>query len=351
MHAYAISMHTLATAIVGASGYSGLELTRILARHPHVRLTGLLSDRWAGEKAGARLSLDGPAAAMSYCPLAGAEAVDAELAFLATPAEASAELVPRLLARGVQVIDLSGAFRLRDASLYPTWYGFAHPAPALLAEARYGLPELGREGLRGARLVCNAGCYASAIALAVAPFLRAGVASPDGIAVTALSGVSGAGRKASEDFSFVEVAEDLRAYRLGKHQHVPEIEQTVARFAGSCGALAFAPVLVPIRRGILATSFLRLREGVAAADLQAALEAAYRDEPFVRVRAADKVTVKDVAHTNRCLVGVAHDARAGLAVVTSAIDNLVKGAAGSAVQAMNAVAGFPEAAGLDLLGG
>lgn len=345
-------MQTLATAIVGASGYSGLELTRILARHPHVRLTALLSDRWAGEKAGARLSLGGsPVASLAYGPLARAAELDAELVFLATPAEASADLAQKLLARGQRVVDLSGAFRLKDPSLYPTWYGFTHPAPALLEEARYGLPELGREGLKGAKLVSNAGCYASAIALAVAPFLRAQVASSDGIAVTALSGVSGAGRKASEDYSFVEVSEDLRAYRLGKHQHVPEIEQTVARFAGRCGPISFAPVLVPIRRGILATVFLRVVEKVSQKDLASALERAYASEPFVEIRAADKVTVKDVAHTNRCLIGATLDARTGIAVVTSAIDNLVKGAAGSAVQAMNAAAGFPETTGLDLLGG
>jgi N-acetyl-gamma-glutamyl-phosphate reductase len=346
-------MQPVATAIVGASGYSGLELTRLLARHPALRLTALLSDRWAGEAVGSHLPLpvDAPAAALTYGPLSGAEQVDAELCFLATPAEVSAALAPRLLARGVRVVDLSGAFRLRDASAYPAWYGFEHPAPALLAEARYGLPELGREGLRGARLVANAGCYASAVALAIAPFVKAGLASPDGVAVTALSGVSGAGRKASEDFSFVELSEDLRAYRLGKHQHVPEIEQTVRGHAGRCGAISFTPVLVPIRRGILATAHLRLREGTTSAELSAALEAAYRGEPFVRVCAADRVAVKDVRGTNRCHLGVALDARAGLAVVTSALDNLVKGAAGSALQAANAVLGLPETAGLDLVGG
>ncbi len=338
-------------AIVGASGYSGLELTRILARHPAVRLTAVLSDRWAGERVGSRLPVDGPAGGLAYSALAGAAAVDAELAFLATPAEVSADLAPRLLARGVRVVDVSGAFRLRDASAYPAWYGFEHPAPALLGEAVYGLPELGREGLRGARLVANAGCYASAVPLAVAPFVKAGVAEPDGIAVTALSGVSGAGRKASDEYSFVEIDDDLRAYRLGRHQHTPEIEQTVARYGGRCGPISFTPVLVPVRRGILCTAHLRVKDGVGAADLARALEAAYANEPFVRIRPADKVQVKDVLHTNRCHVGVALDERARIAVATSALDNLVKGAAGSATQAMNAVLGLPETTGLDLLGG
>jgi N-acetyl-gamma-glutamyl-phosphate reductase len=344
-------MHVHPVATVGASGYSGVELTRILARHPRLRLTALFSDRWGGETAGARLPVPPATAALPYRPLAEAERVDAELVYLATPAEVSAELAPKLLARGLKVIDLSGAFRLADAAAYPPWYGFTHPAPALLAEARYGLPELARSGLAGARLVTNPGCYATSIALALAPLLRSGLVSADGVAITALSGVSGAGRKATEDYSFVEVSDDLRAYRLGRHQHVPEIEQTVARYAGACAPLSFAPVLVPIRRGILATATLRLVGKPTQADLGAALTRAYGEEPFVRVVAADRVLVKDVVHTNRCHVGVSLDARAGVAVAVSAIDNLVKGAAGQAVQATNAVMGWPETDGLDLLGG
>jgi N-acetyl-gamma-glutamyl-phosphate reductase len=343
-------MHGHPAAIVGASGYTGLELTRLLARHPKLRLTALYSDRWSQETAGSRLPLDGPAAALAYRPLSEADRADAELVFLATPADVSADLAPKLLAKGARVVDLSGAFRLEDAAAYPTWYGFAHPAPALLAEARYGLPELAREKLRGARLVTNPGCYATSIALALAPLVKAGLGLRGGIAVTGLSGVSGAGRKASEDYSFVEVADDLRAYRIGKHQHVPEIEQTVARYAGACGPISFTPVLVPIRRGILATVTVRL-EGAPPADLADALRRAYAAEPFVRVLAPDKVMVKDVVHTNRCHVGLAVDARAGVVVAVSAIDNLVKGAAGQAVQAVNAVLGWPETTGLDLVGG
>lgn len=343
-------MHVHAAAIIGASGYTGLELTRLLARHPGVRLASLYSDRWADELAGERLPLDGPAAALRYRPLAEGAAADAAIVFLATPAEVSADLAPKLVARGVRVVDLSGAFRLEDPAQYPAWYGFAHPAPALLAEARYGLPELAREKLRDARLVTNPGCYATTIALALAPLVKAGLGLSGGIAVTGMSGVSGAGRKASEDYSFVEVADDLRAYRIGKHQHVPEIEQTVARYAGACGPISFTPVLAPIRRGILATITIRT-EGPSPGDLPAAVRAAYRDEPFVRVLAPDRVMVKDVLHTNRCHLGVAVDARAGVVVAVSAIDNLVKGAAGQAVQAMNAALGWPETAGLDLVGG
>jgi N-acetyl-gamma-glutamyl-phosphate reductase len=346
-----MGMHSHSAAIVGASGYTGLELTRLLARHPGIRLTGLYSDRWSQEAAGDRLALlDGQAAALRYRPLAEGERADAEIAFLATPAEVSAELAPKLLARGTRVVDLSGAFRLEDPAAYPAWYGFSHPAPALLAEARYGLPELAREKLGGARLVTNPGCYATSIALALAPLVKAGLGLRGGIAVTGLSGVSGAGRKASEDYSFVEVADDLRAYRLGKHQHVPEIEQTVARYAGACGPISFTPVLVPIRRGILATATVRV-EGAPPAGLEEALRRAYEKEPFVRVLPPDRVMVKDVVHTNRCHLGMTFDRRAGVVVAVSAIDNLVKGAAGQAIQAMNAALGWAETTGLDLVGG
>ncbi len=170
-------MNTLSTAVVGASGYSGLELTRILARHPRLRVAALYSDRWRDEPAGARLPLDGPAAELRYLPLDQASSADAEVVFLATPAEVSLELVPKLLARGARVVDLSGAFRLQDPAAYPRWYGFEHSEPQLLAEARYGLPELGRAALAGARLVTNPGCYATAIALAIAPLVRQGLAS------------------------------------------------------------------------------------------------------------------------------------------------------------------------------
>ena len=344
-------MHVLPTAVVGASGYAGLELTRYLSRHPRLRPAALFSDRWSGEAAGDRLPLAGAAAALRYRALAEASELDAEIAFLATPAEVSVDLAPRLLARGVRVVDLSGAFRLQDASMYPRWYGFDHSAQELLAEARYGLPELARAQLAGAKLVTNPGCYATATAMALAPLVRSGLVSPDGIAVSAMSGVSGAGRKAHEDYSFCEVDEDLRAYRLGRHQHVPEIEQTVARYAGRCGAISFTPHLVPIRRGILATCTLRLAPGAAAGELAHAYEKAYAGEPFVKVLAAERVMVKDVVRTNRVHLGIAVDARAGAAVAVCAIDNLVKGAAGQAVQALNAAMGWDETLGLDLLGG
>ncbi len=344
-------MQTRTVAVVGASGYSGLELTRIVARHPRLTLAALYSDRWADEAAGARLPLSGPAAALRYLPQSAAPGLQADVAFLATPAEVSLAIGPALHARGVTVVDLSGAFRLHDPAAYPRWYGFEHTAVPLLATARYGLPELDRPGLAGATFVTNPGCYATAIALALAPLVRSGLCAREGIAVSAMSGVSGAGRKASEEYSFCEVDEDLRAYRIGRHQHVPEIEQTVARFAGGVGPISFTPHLVPLRRGILATCTLRAAPGATEAAVAGAYAAAYGAEPFVRVMKPDQVAVKDVARTNRCHLGAALDARTGLVVAVSAIDNLVKGAAGQAVQALNATQGWDETLGLDLLGG
>jgi N-acetyl-gamma-glutamyl-phosphate reductase len=344
-------MNTLTAAVVGASGYSGLELTRLVARHPGLRLAALYSDRWADEPAGSRIPLPPAAAALRYLPQSHARDVGAEVVFLATPAEVSLDLVPPLHLRGVRVVDLSGAFRLHDTAAYPRWYGFEHAAPALLQTARYGLPELDRAGIRGAALITNPGCYATAIALALAPLVKSGLVEREGISVAAMSGVSGAGRKAAEEYSFVEIDEDLRAYRIGRHQHVPEIEQTVARYAGGVGAISFTPHLVPIRRGILATCTLRAAKGVSDADVKATLEQAYGAEPFLRVMKPDQVAVKDVVRTNRCHLGAALDPRAGVVVATSAIDNLVKGAAGQAVQALNAAMGWDEALGLDLVGG
>ena len=344
-------MDRLSAAVVGASGYSGLELTRILARHPHLRTVGLYSDRWADEFAGARLPLPPATASQRYLPQSHARDLQADVAFLATPAEVSLELGPVLHTRGVTVVDLSGAFRLLDPQAYPHWYGFEHTAQALLAEARYGLPELARDALRGATFITNPGCYATAIALAIAPLLRAGAVEKEGITVSAMSGVSGAGRKAAEEYSFCEVDEDLRAYRMGRHQHTPEIEQTVARYAGGVGPISFIPHLVPLRRGILATCVLKAVKGAGEAEIRSAYEAAYGREPFVRVLRADQVSVKDVARTNRCHLGAILDARTGLVLATSAIDNLVKGAAGQAVQALNAAMGWDETTGIDLLGG
>ncbi len=263
-------MSGLTVGIIGASGYSGIELTRLCAQHPHVDLRLLASDRWAGETPRRRLGILGQAgstADLAYTRQDGAlaAALGCEVVFLATPVEASLELAPRLLEAGVRVIDLSGAFRLRDAAQYPRWYGLTHPRPALLADAVYGLPELATSSLASARLVANPGCYATAAALALAPLFSEGVIAADTpVIVDAASGTTGAGRKATEEMSFSEVEADFRAYRVLSHQHTPEIAATLTRAAGHSVGLTFTAHLLPLKRGILATAYARLAPGHAA---------------------------------------------------------------------------------------
>jgi N-acetyl-gamma-glutamyl-phosphate reductase len=324
-------MHRVA--ILGASGYTGLELTRLVARHGQLELVALGSDRWVGDTALQRAGVSGP----HYASMVAATNADADLVFLATPAEVSHGLVPRVVARGGRVVDLSGAFRLRDAAHYPTYYKIDHAHAPLLAEAVYGLPELGaRDAIRTARVVANPGCYATAIALAIKPVapLVTGRVIAD-----AASGVTGAGRKATEEMSFAEVADDMRAYRVLRHQHVPEIEQTVGL------RVTFVPHLLPIRRGILATCHAQLAEGMTAAGVAAAFARAYGDEPFIELAAVDDVRIAAIAGTNRCRIGYAIG-DAGELVVLSALDNLVKGAAGQALQNANLMLGLDETRGL-----
>ncbi len=337
-------MQTLPVGIIGASGYSGLEASRILALHPRVELKLLGSDKWAGETARRRAGLPGAAGKLKYVPQDSLLALARECAavLLATPAESSLQLAPALLALGVRVIDLSGAFRLRDASLYPKHYGFTHPHPDLLAEAVYGLPELVKTPA-GARLVANPGCYPTAAALALAPLIEAGLVEGPFI-VDAASGVTGAGRKASEDLSFAEVDEDFKAYKVLRHQHQPEMAQTLGR------KLTFTAHLLPVKRGILATCYARLARGCTPDQLRSALLHKYADASFVEVlEGPDAVSLKGVAGTNQCQLAVAADGET--VVVIAAIDNLVKGAAGQAVQNLNLILGWPETAGLESLRG
>jgi N-acetyl-gamma-glutamyl-phosphate reductase len=326
-------------AILGASGYSGVELTRLVALHPGVELAVCGSDRWADEPVEKRA---GVAAGLRYvAPDRALElASSCAVVFCATPAEVSHEVVPRLVGRGPIVIDLSGAYRLRDASAYARHYTFEHRHAALLGEAVYGLPERNRDQLAGAKLIANPGCYATAIELALLPVV--GLAR-DRFIVDAVSGVTGAGRKATEDMSFAEIAGDVRAYRTLHHQHVPEIEQLLE------STIHFVPHLVPIARGILATCHAELAPGVTAQAIRASFEHRYAREPFVELAAsADAVAIHDVVGTNRCKLGFTIEGDA--LVVTAAIDNLVKGAAGQAVQNANLALGLPETTGLALRG-
>jgi N-acetyl-gamma-glutamyl-phosphate reductase len=337
-------MQTAPIGVVGASGYSGIEASRILAQHPRVELRMLGSDKWAGDTAARRAGLGGAAGKLKYAGQDNIVPLARECAavLLATPADGSLKLAPILLALGVKVIDLSGAFRLKDAALYPRHYGFEHTSPALLSEAVYGLPELARTP-SGTRLVANPGCYPTAVELALTPLIEAGLIEGPFIA-DAASGVTGAGRKASEDLSFAEVDEDFRAYKVLRHQHQPEMEQVVGR------PLTFTAHLLPVKRGILATCYARLKAGRKPDELKAHLLHKYANEPFVEVvNSAEEVTLKGVVGTNKCQLAVVSDGET--VIVVSAIDNLVKGAAGQAVQNLNLMMGWPETAGLDPLRG
>ena len=333
--------------IVGFRGYSGAELVTILGRHPHVEPV-LLEHRDADDRP-RPLGHPGPRRIRLISEnLRASEVVRAEglaAVFLATPAEVSIELTPCLLEAGANVIDLSGAFRLGTAENYKRWYKDTHPQPALLAEAAYGLPEFCRARIPGARLISNPGCYPTAANLAIKPLIDAGVIWREaGIVCDAKSGVSGAGRKPALKTSFCEVTENFSAYSVFDHRHVPEILRTSGLEESE---LSFTAQLLPIDRGILETIYFRARGIASADDLLAIYQARYANEPFVRLYAPGQAPdLRAVAHTNFCDIGVYYDAASGRAVIISAIDNLVKGAAGQAVQNMNLALGYPETAGL-----
>jgi N-acetyl-gamma-glutamyl-phosphate reductase len=347
--------HRVPVAIIGASGYTGGELMRILAGHPGVRVTQVMARRAAGQRVGEVFphlasAFDLPITAFD----ADAVAAQAKLAFSALPHGDSAAVVAELRARNVAVLDLSADFRLRDADTWSGWYADAahatHPAGALLAEAVYGLPERHRALIRNARLVAVPGCYPTAAILAAAPLLSAGLIAPDGIVIDAKSGASGAGRTPSPATHLPEAAEGVRAYKVGgTHRHTPEIEQELGDAAGRELRVLFTPHLLPMSRGILSCVYARPTDPARPVDAyRAALAAAYASEPFVDVLPPG--ALPDTAHvrgSNRAQVTAVFDLRTGLVLAISAIDNLVKGAAGQAVQCMNLILGLPETAGLE----
>lgn len=328
--------------VVGFRGYSGAELVRILERHPHVepwlmahRADGEGRPRPRGQAGHPRIPATGEAA----------RAEKPAVVFLATPAEVSMELAPVMLQAGARVVDLSGAFRLRTVENYARWYKEEHTQPALLAEAAYGLPEFCRGAVQGASLVANPGCYPTAANLAIRPLLAAGVVDRKaGIVCDAKSGVSGAGRKPNLKTSFCEVTENFSVYSILDHRHVPEVLLTSGLDEAE---FSFTAQLLPIERGILATIYFRLRGDHDAGALLEVYERSFRSEPFVRTYDPGYVPdLRAVEHTNYCDIGVKVDGATGRAVVVSAIDNLVKGAAGQAVQNMNLLLGYPETEGL-----
>jgi len=328
--------------IINVTGYTGVELARLLYQHPKVELASVTGRSAAGKKlaevfphlAGIGLTIE-------------AELGKVDFAFSAMPHKESAKEVMPLIKKGVKVIDISADFRLKDASLYQSWYGFEHPAPQLLAEAVYGLPELHRAEIAKANLIANPGCYPTSAILALAPAAKAKLIGPE-IVIDSKSGVSGSGRSLSLDTHYSEVNEDTSAYALEGHRHMPEIAQELMGLNPQPPSISFVPHLVPMTRGILSTCYAPLAKKIGEKELRKLYQDFYKDEPFVRVTDAPPHT-KHTWGNNFCLVYPVIDPRANRLIVVSCIDNLMKGAAGQAVQNMNIMLGFPETTGLEAL--
>ena len=336
-------------AIIGASGYTGVELARILCNHPKVQLTAATSRNYAGKHLAEvfpslRSKVD------LICEDLSVEEVceRAEIVFTAVPHQTAMNIVPALLAAGTKVIDLSADFRLRDVAVYEQWYQ-SHCSPEFLAEAAYGLPEMYRGQVAGARLVANPGCYPTSIILALLPLLRAGAIVPSSIIVDAKSGATGAGRSAQVGTLFCEVSDGFRPYKVaGGHRHTPEIEQELSIAAGEQLKVSFTPHLLPLCRGILSTIYAQLKPDVDADRITELYSQHYGNEPFVRLLPPKTLPATQyVRGSNFCDIGFAIDHRTGRIIVMSAIDNIVKGAAGQAVQNMNLMCGLPETLGLE----
>jgi N-acetyl-gamma-glutamyl-phosphate reductase len=331
--------------IVGGTGYTGAELLRLLTRHPGVRLQALTSRQEAGQRVDALFPHLRGACDLSFTEpgpqaLAGCDAV-----FFATPHGVAMELAPPLLAQGVKVLDLSADYRLKDASQFRQWYGCDHASPQLLDEAVYGLPEVARSRIAGARLIACPGCYPTAVQLGFLPLLEQALVEPDALIADCVSGVSGAGRELKPASLFSEAAETFKAYGVSGHRHHPEILQGLQAAAAGPVDLCFVPHLAPMVRGIHATLHATLKKDV---DLQAIFEKRYVDEPFVDVLPADAhPETRSVRGINHCRLAVHRPGGGRRVVVLSVIDNLVKGAAGQAVQCFNLMFGLDEAAGLD----
>lgn len=344
-------MHLEKIAVVGASGYSGEELIRLLQRHPGVELACVTSRQHAGKPLGVvHPKFQGQKYSTLTFSASDPKAIvdsGARHVFLALPHGLAAEFARPLLHAGLRVIDLSADFRLKDEAVYKEFYGHDHPAPELLAESVYGMPELYRDKIAAAKLVASPGCYPTSIILPLAPLLKAKMIDPASIVVSSMSGVSGAGRKAEVDYLFVECNESARPYGVPKHRHLSEIEQELGNAAGEKITISFTPHLVPLNRGILTTIHASASAGVTLQTVTEAMTASYGGEPFVRLPGAGGYPdIKNVAHTNFIDIAWRHDPRTGRIILMSAEDNLVKGASGQAIQSLNLMCNLPETSGL-----
>jgi N-acetyl-gamma-glutamyl-phosphate reductase len=334
--------------IIGASGYTGQELVRILASHPKVEITVATSERFAGSAIDEIFpSLKGVIDLRLSKLSVQRVARESDIIFTALPHGQSMKVVAECIKRGKRVIDLSADFRLKDKDLYERWYG-KHTCPDLLLEAIYGLPEIYRDEVKNAQLVANPGCYPTSAIIALAPLVEAGMIAFSGIVVDAKSGVSGAGRNPSMTNLFCEVAEGLKAYAVAQHRHAPEMDQVLSARAGEHIHILFVPHLIPINRGILSTSYARVVGEASTERAYAVYQGHYGNEPFIRLCPSGTFpSTTEVRGSNYCDLGVLADDSSGQLIVISAIDNLVKGASGQAVQNMNIMCGFPETMGLE----
>jgi N-acetyl-gamma-glutamyl-phosphate reductase len=337
----------LKVGIIGASGYTGVELARILSSHPEVELTVATSRQYAGKPLSEIFPNLRKRVDLICENLPAEELVErADFFFTAVPHKTAMDLVPSLLEAGKKVVDLSADFRLRDVAVYEQWYQ-AHSSPELIEEAVYGLPELYRNQVKDARLVANPGCYPTSVTLGLAPLLQKKLIDPTTLVIDSKSGTSGAGRSASVGSLFCEVTDGFRAYKVGgTHRHIPEIEQELSVLAGQPVSVSFTPHLLPISRGILSTMYATC-SGASEQEIQQLYEESYADEPFVRVCPAGTFpATQHVRGSNCCDIGIKLDPRTGRIIVLTAIDNIAKGASGQAVQNMNLMNGFDETCAL-----
>jgi N-acetyl-gamma-glutamyl-phosphate reductase len=342
----------LRVAVAGASGYMGAELLRLLSVHPKVQLTAVTSERLAGERLDKVFPHFRSLSSLTFQEVdAERLAAEADVVFLALPHMESQRAVPVLRRQGRKVVDLSADYRLRDASLYTTWYKAPHIDPAGLAEAVYGLPELHRKAIAQASLVASPGCYPMGAILATAPLMKSGVGAREGIVVDGKSGVTGAGaqgRKIDPMYLYTEANENVQAYGIATHRHTPEMEQELSALAGGPVVLGFTPHLIPLNRGLLTTASVPLTRSVTTADLQALYAEFYAGEPFVRVLPeGERPTTRHIVGSNFCDVTVVVDSRTRRAVCVSSLDNRGKGGSANGIQSLNIMMGWDERTGLD----
>lgn len=330
--------------IVGGTGYTGVELLRILAQHPQAQLVAITSRKEVGMPVAEMFPSLRGAVDLRFSDPKDAGLAACDLVFFATPNGIAMTQAQALLSGGVKVIDLAADFRIKDIAVWEKWYGMTHACPELVEEAVYGLPEANRDAIKGARIVANPGCYPTATQLGFLPLIEAGAVDDQHLVADTKSGVSGAGRKAETHILFAEASDNFKAYGVAGHRHLPEVRQGLARAAGHEVGLTFVPHLVPMIRGIHATLYARLTKEI---DLQALFEKRYADEPFVDVLpSGSQPDTRSVRASNHCRIAVHRPQGGDMLVVLSVIDNLVKGAAGQAIQNMNLMFGLPETTGL-----